>query len=173
MLSPAGGNFISGSIPTEVGELTDSRTLEFCKLWPSYLEVSFSWWIAFCCSSCVVLLLFLSFTLRVIAPKDNNTFTGNIPIELYNGNMTRLRSLDFRELSIWFLFVLSVLNRNSWPFNFFVGCFLSVWLQNKNKELNELSGTIPPELGVITTLQTLGLGTFPSGCFPFVSLLMS
>jgi hypothetical protein len=141
-------NTLIGTLPTELGALTELAMLDMCT--PALLSVSLNF-------------LFRRLTCHLILQiSDYNSLTGTIPTEI--GMMTSLRVLYMGTLSL-FAFRLSI------PIIFkLVGCAFSVptpyfSLYSSTFSSNSLTGMIPTEIGMMTSFTLLALSRILSIAF--------
>jgi hypothetical protein len=127
----------SGSLPTELGNLTFLEKLILQSFW-TYSNGTWSWSSAI--NGSIPTELGNLTSLKVLDLSDNN-LTGAIPTEL--GNLTNLEILDLSY------------NNLSGSIPTELGNLTN--LQTLDLNRNDLSGSIPTELGSLTNLQTLNL----------------
>ena len=144
-------NKLTGSIPTEVGLLTELTGLDFGKRLLSVLLL---------CSetkqiSCL-LLTFFSLIFSHIILIDYNELTGSIPTEV--GLLTELSYLDLGSKQLFSVLLVCFETKHIHSFfasNLFSLIFPNIILLASN-ELT-LTGSIPTEVGLLTELIQLNL----------------
>jgi hypothetical protein len=152
-------NSLTGTIPTEIGMMTLLRSLQIFKLslfvflgfaragssWSAYQSIS-SW------LGVLTIIIFCRLTCQCIS--GDNSLTGTIPTEI--GMMTSLTYLAIRKLSSFAFRGL----RPCWDFLPYTCHFI---LQISDQ--NSLTGTIPTEIGMLTSLMLLKIGKLSSNTF--------
>ena len=145
-----GDNKLTGSIPTEVGLLTELINLELCKRLFSVLLVCFE--IKQIHSFFASNLFSLIFSHIILIA--SNELTGSIPTEV--GLLTELTSLGLCKRLFSVLLVCFEIKQIylSFASNLFSLIFSRITLIDDN----ELTGSIPTEVGLLSNLVQLDLG---------------
>jgi hypothetical protein len=129
-------NQLTGSIPSQLKELTSLIILSLC-----------TWWIGLSCSyACLICLL--TFPCHYIIWTDFNELTGSIPSELKE--LTSLLSLEIRTWIGLDWFVLFV----------WMSLLLTFPCHSIGTDSNRLTGPIPGDLKALTSLTGLFLRTW-------------
>jgi hypothetical protein len=152
-------NSLTGTISTEFGMMTLLKSFQICKLslfaFPGFARARSSWSAYQSFSSwlgVLTIIMFCRLTCQCIS--GDNSLTGTIPTEI--GMMTSLALLFARKLSSFAFRGL----RPCWDFLPYTCHFI---LQISDQ--NTLTGTIPSEIGMLTSLTSLKIGKLSSNAF--------
>ena len=136
-------NTFTGSLPSEFGLMNKLNYLGLCKYFSTQ-------WFNFCHAVSCFWYLSKCFILRInVAVK--NRLTGSLPSEI--GLMNKLTYLTSCKCQyfVWFQFLST--SFNAFKFSSQLSFILTMIIADKN----ELTGSLPSEIGLITALNNLGL----------------
>ena len=124
-------NRFTGQIPSEIGELEFLHTLllgmlNYCRLFDH--------------NNNVLAHIFLS--IFMLRPKDKNELSGPIPVQI--GNNSKLTLLFLGRVTIFYFYFMSLFR-----------VFLNYHPSFSDLDENELTGTLPTELGRLSFLEIM------------------